>query len=106
MSKNVKIFDLSKLEEKFVYRIERGDTVSILAKRFHASPNAIIAINGLTKEPELGETLLIERADGDFYTVVPTDTLESVCGYDKNKINALKVKNRTDFIYVGMKIVI
>lgn len=106
MNENLKIFNISDLSDRFIYKTESGDTILSIAERFHASPNALIDINGLSEEPKIGQSLIVEKVKGVFYTVKPTESIETICNYDKLKMNVLKIKNRTDFIYVGMKIIV
>lgn len=106
MNEKPKILKLEELNGKFVYRVEKGDTLHSVANKFHTTPQLLIDINFLTEEPLEGEFLVVERLDGDAYTVRPGDDLFSICGGDEKTVEAVKLKNHTDFVFVGMKIVV
>lgn len=106
MNENPKIFTPEDFSDTFVYRFERGDTLDKIADKFHTTPCNIIALNSLEEPPKEGEYLLIEKIDGREYRVRPTDDLYSLCNRNDEFFSRVKTKNRTDTIYVGMKIII
>lgn len=106
MNEKYKILKIEELNEKFVYRVEKGDTLHSVANKFHTTPQLLIDINFLTEEPLVGELLAVEAIDGDEYVVRPGDDLHSICGGDERRVEAVKLKNHTDFVFVGMKIVV
>jgi LysM repeat protein len=69
------IFDGKKV---FVYKVQKGESVSILAKRYHTTKEILISINGLSCEISDGEYIVVERVEGEEYTVEPLDSIESI----------------------------
>ena len=88
--------------KKFFYRVESGDGVLSVAKKFKVSPTRLIKDNNLKEEIESGDMLYIERCDGVLYTVKPTDTLCSIA----EKFNVCEQKILTDndieYIFCGL----
>ena len=101
-----KLYHLSDFLTEFAYRAEEGDTVLSLSERFSTTPTRIILSNGLTEELKAGEIVKIEKIDGTPYIVRPSDTLESLSGYNEEKRREIMNKNKTDYIFVGQKIYI
>ena len=104
MNENLKLTDVSGYKKRFVYKIERGDDIYSLAKRFHTTVAAIIADNALTMPPEKGELIVIEKIDGREYIVKPTDDINTISGGDSGRAFEILRKNKTDVIYAGQRI--
>lgn len=100
------LIDLSQVKNKFIYRVERGDTVYDIADKFHTTKELLISLNALTEEVRAGEFIVVEKIDGEEYVVKPTDSLQSIAHYSREKSFEIINKNKTDFIYVGQKIYI
>ena len=106
MNEKTKIFNADDFSDCFVYRFERGDTIKSVADKFHSTPCNIISLNSLETPPKEGEYILVEKISGREYIVKPTDDLPTLCGGDEKLLSLVKTKNRTDFIFVGMKIIL
>lgn len=98
--------DLSQVKNKFIYRVEKGDTVYSIADKFHTTKELLISLNALTEDVKVGEFLLVEKVQGEEYIVKPTDSLEEIAHSSREKSFEIINKNKTDFIYAGQKIYI
>jgi len=90
----------------FYYRAESGDTIFRIAEKFGTAPSVIIYENKLSEEVGEGQLLFIVKPEGKTYTVMPGDTLFSVAGGSKDKLYEIMNKNKTDWVFVGQKIII
>lgn len=97
-----------------VYVVQRGDTLSAIAGRYHTTVAAIVAANGITN-PDLiypGQRFRIPSAttgSARYYTVVSGDTLSAIAGRYHSTVAALVKANRIknpDLIYPGQRLVI
>ena len=106
MINNAILKSLSSVKSKFVYRVEKGDTVFSVADKFHTTKELIIYLNALTEDLREGELILVEKVQGEEYIVCPTDSLQKIAQNDKRRSFEIANKNKTDFFYVGQKIYI
>ncbi len=90
--------------KKFFYRVQKNDTVSILANRFNLPVTEIIAENNLKKEIEEGDVLLLEKNERPLYTVKPTDTVFSLAEKFGTTPEKILEDNRLPYIWFGLKI--
>ncbi|MBR1867335.1 MAG: LysM peptidoglycan-binding domain-containing protein [Clostridia bacterium] len=100
----IKILNLGDLKARFLYRVEKGDSLESICERFHASKSYIVFLNCLTKEPLEGESLLIEKANGREYVVKPGDTLQKIAGGDEEALRRIMSENKIDEVYFGQTI--
>ncbi len=96
--------NLSDFGKRFLYCVEKGDSLDSICEKFHASKSNVVFLNCLKKEPIEGETLLIERADGEKYVVKPKDTLYSIANGDEKKIREIMNRNKIDEVYFGQTV--
>ena len=106
MIDNVILKDLSSVKNTFLYRVEVGDNLSLIANKFHTTQIVLIALNGLESEPLVGEYILIKKIEGEEYIVMPGDTFEKIAQNNNKIAQEIIRKNKTDCIYVGQKIYI
>ncbi len=65
--------------QKFVYRISDNESLFDLCMKFKVSPQRIIKINGLSKNPAPNSLIVIEKLQKTFiYQVMPGDTLDLI----------------------------
>ncbi len=106
------------------YKIQKGDTLAVIAKKHGVSWKAIEAANPKLnpKRLKIGETITIpasspksssatpatSTADGSSYTVKPGDSLGKIAKAHGTTANAIKAANslKTDRINIGQKLVI
>lgn len=98
--------DLSQVKNKFIYKVESGDTVFSIADKFHTTKELIIRLNALTEDVRVGEFIIIEKVQGEEYIVKPTDSLSQIAHNNDEKSFEIINKNKTDCLYAGQKIYI
>ena len=87
-----------------IYIVERGDTLTSVAKKFSTSKELIVKENFLTGEISAGDYLLVGRYE-KVYTVGVEDTLSSVAKILGVLEEELLRINKTDKIYPFMQVV-
>lgn len=98
--------DLSQVKNKFIYKVESGDSIFSIADKFHTTKELIIRLNALTEDVRVGEFIIIEKVQGEEYIVKPTDSLRQIAHYNNEKSFEIINKNKTNCLYVGQKIYI
>ena len=92
--------------EKFFYRVINGETVNSLCAKFNLPTALFIKENNLSKELEDGDLVIITKYSCKLYSVLPLDTLNSISKkFNLNK-EELKEKNKIDYVYYGLKILL
>ena len=62
------------------YRVKRGQSLADIACAFGYPPRLLAARNGLTKEVEEGQLLLLPKEEGNLYTVRGGESKTLLCG--------------------------
>jgi len=106
MNENLKLKNQSDYAKEFIYKVGRDENIYSIAQKFSTTVRFLIGLNGLTEEPTRGQSILVGKIQGSLYVVKPKDTLESICGGDKEKMMSVMNKNMTDELYVGQIIYI
>lgn len=98
-------------QETITYTVQKGDTLSFIAKKFHVSLNQLVQANQLTNKNKLsiGQVLTIpfngidENAD---YIVKRGDSLSSIAKRFNTSIDKIRSDNhlKSDVIFVGQKL--
>ncbi len=92
--------------DEFYYKVQKGDSLSSLADKFHTTESVIIKNNRLSSDVKDGELIFITKIKGEKRVVMPYDSLEKLCDYDKVKIDEVVRKNMIDYLFVGQVIYI
>ncbi|MCB0064599.1 MAG: LysM peptidoglycan-binding domain-containing protein, partial [Caldilineaceae bacterium] len=101
--------------QQTTYTVQRGDTLSAIARRYDSSVQALMSANGLTSTNiYVGQTLVIPGTNQPgpiypiTYVVQPGDTLSSIARrYDTTVQALMQVNNlRSTNIYVGQRLTI
>lgn len=89
-------------ENKFIYRIEKEDTLEILCERFNTSKENILRNNNLI-DLYVGEIIEITVNDYVSYIVKPMDSLKSICSKFDIDIEVVKLQNKlkTEKLFIG-----
>ena len=103
---NDMLMNLSSFKNKFVYKVEHGETLKEIAEKFNTTRQILIVDNCLGEEPNEGDILYVAVPNGKEYIVKPFDSLESLSDGDKSKEREIIKRNKVDYIYVGQKIYI
>lgn len=100
------------------YIVSPGDSLSVIAKKFNTSVQAIKIANNLTGDTiYIGQKLSIPKENADkseqqqapsTYTVVTGDSLSAIAKKFNTTVNAIKSANNLtrDMIYIGQKLTI
>ena len=89
--------------KEFLYRVGENDTLLSISTKFKIPFTVIIADNGLTREVEFGDVLLLKR-NGTYYTVQLTDTVESIAEKFNLSVEEFLQKNRIDYVFYGLTV--
>ena len=89
--------------KEFLYRVGENETLLSISTKFKIPFTIIIADNGLTREVEYGDVLLLKR-NGTYYTVQLTDTVESIAQKFNLSVEELLQKNRIDYVFYGLTV--
>jgi len=90
------------------YKIEKGDTISELAKRFGLNQDTLLSVNNIKNSRliQIGQHIKIPNQDGILYTIKSGDSLSAIC--EKYSVDSEVVKtinNLTDeTILAGSKL--
>lgn len=124
-TENILLDDISKIpivekpehntEDRIIYKVRRGDTLSKLAKKYHTTVRHLVALNNI-KNPNLiytGQIIIISRNrindSTKSYRVKWGDTLSEIARRYKTTVNHLvelnHIKNK-NLIYAGERILI
>ena len=90
--------------KKIFYRVQKGDTLSLVASKFSIPAHYLIKLNGLTSEIEEGDLLYLEILDRKVYSVQFGDTLDSVAEKFSLPKDELVEINGVPYLYYGMDI--
>lgn len=90
--------------EKFFYRVQKGDCILSICKKFNISMGRLIFENGLKKEISAGDILFIEKSDKLIYQINPTDTLEDLAKKFNIQKEMILKNNHIPYIFCGMLI--
>ena len=92
--------------KKFFYRVEKGDTIFLIAKKFCIPPTLLVFDNNLKAEVSAGDLLVIKVKDGKSYSVKALETIKEVADkFSKSEEDILEY-NKTPFLYFGQDILI
>ena len=88
--------------EKFFYRVESGDSVLSLSKKFNIPACKLIKDNNLKCEIKRGDLLFIERNSANYYAVKPFDNIEKVAKKFCVSKEKLLLDNAVNYIFYGL----
>ena len=92
--------------KRIMVRIDEKTSLEDLAEKHHTTVSAIKRLNNLHTDIFVGMRLIIEENQGEYYTVQPFDTLESIArkfGINSQRIVEL---NAVERVFIGQKIFI
>lgn len=91
--------------KEFFYRVNSGESLVSICRRFNASIETTIKENLLNSEVEEGDLLLI-KSYNNVYIAKAGDSYQSIA----NKFNVLKAnlleKNNLEYVFYGLPIII
>lgn len=92
--------------KKFFYRVQQGDCLTELSRKFKIPVNVLIYDNNLKKDVEEGDILYFSVPEGKVYVSSPKDDFYSVSKKYGVSEDELKEKNKTPYLYYGVLIII
>ena len=92
--------------KKVLIRIDGATTLEDLAERYHTTPTAIRKLNNLHTDIFVGMRLIVEENQGEYYTVQPFETLESIAKKHGADLQRIKNLNSVDRVFIGQKVFI
>ena len=87
-----------------IYRVRRGDTVEKICYSMNLPLFAVVAENGLTKQPSEGSLLFFPMTDRRVYTVQAGDTRDSICRKFGISAEELFSLNHAPYVFPNLKI--
>jgi murein DD-endopeptidase MepM/ murein hydrolase activator NlpD len=104
------IFSKTRMLLSDSYRVERGDTIGDLARKFGLNQDTLISYNNIknTRLLQIGQTLKIPNQDGILYKVQKGDTLDGLAEKHKTGAEIIKTVNElfSDAIHEGAELFI
>ncbi len=89
--------------KKFLYRVNEGDCVCGLAKRFNQSVFDLISDNNLTAEVCAGDILVVNSCQQGLYEVTPGDSISSIAKKVGVTTEKLSLDNgATPYVFYGI----
>ena len=92
--------------EKFFYRVNQGETLQSIAKKFNLSPISIIKDNGLKEEIQAGDVLCLIKQNHEIYFAEPFDTFRTIAKKFSVSEELLKDKNPVPYVFYGLGVII
>ena len=92
--------------EKFFYRVNQGETVQTVAKKFNLSPISIIKDNYLKEEIQAGDVLIVVKRKYKIYFAEPFDTFFSIAKKFSVSEDTLKNYNPVPYVFYGLGVII
>ena len=92
--------------KRVMVRIDNSVTLESLAEKYHTTPAAIARLNNLHTDVFVGMRLIVEENQGEYYTVQPFDTLESIARKFDANLQRIKDLNGLERVFIGQKIFI
>ena len=92
--------------KRVMVRVDGSTTLESLAEKYHTTPAAIERLNNLHTDIFVGMRLIVEENQGQYYTVQPFDTLESVAMKFGADLQRIKDLNALERVFIGQKIFI
>lgn len=92
--------------KRILVRVDSETSLESLAEKYHTTIPAIKKLNNLHTDIFVGMRLIIDENQGEYYTVQPFDTLQSIAkkfGVSEESISQL---NDTDRVFIGQKVFI
>ncbi|MDE6474783.1 MAG: LysM peptidoglycan-binding domain-containing protein [Clostridia bacterium] len=92
--------------KRVIVRIDDETSLEGLAEKYHTTVAAIKRLNNLHTDIFVGMRLVVEENQGEYYTVQPFDTLESIAkkfGSSAQKISEL---NGVERVFLGQRVFI
>jgi len=98
-----------KIEDVYfnTYKVEKGDTLYQISKRFNLNPELLSALNGIDEKDYIypGQDLLVPKNGYSYYITADGDTLETVKDVFNEPMNKLISNNKSIYLLPNQLIV-
>ena len=91
-----------KTKQAKFHKVERGQTLTEIAKAYSVSEGLLAGENRLSSPPRAGQILILPTERGNAYFVKEGDTKALLSGGD----DEFRKKNGTDVFYIGMRVIL
>lgn len=92
--------------KKFFYRVGKNEDLLDISVKIQVPQRIIVFENKLSRQPEEGDILYIEKPDGEFIVVSPTDTVKCLSQkYGKSEERIL-AENCTEYVFFGQQLIV
>lgn len=102
---NIKILE-NPIAENIIHRVEKNETIEQIAKLYNQTKEVLLEVNGLKRQIEEGDRLLIPKKNKAIYVVKPLDTIPKIAKKFNVTENQIKKENNTEKIFIGQVLVI
>ena len=82
------------------YKIEKGDTLYAIAKKYNVNPNLLSSLNGINKEDYIypNQDILVPKSGYSYYITAEGDTLGMIKDLFKTNYEDLLEQNKTIYL--------
>ena len=82
------------------YKIEKGDTLYAISKKYNVNPELLAALNGLNKDDYIypDQEIMVPKSGYSYYITAEGDTLEIVKRLFETSYNELLNQNKTIYL--------
>jgi len=87
--------------KEFFYRVQAGDCLMSVCRRFSAPPEAVIKENSLERELEEGDIIYISHAGAAKHVAATGETYFSLAGKIGGSATQLKELNGAEYLFYG-----
>lgn len=92
--------------KKFFYRVGKNEDLLDISVKLKVPQRIIVFENKLSRQPEEGDILYIEKPDGEFIIVSPYETINSLAKkYGKSEERIL-AENCTEYVFFGQQLIV
>lgn len=90
------------------YKIEKGDTLYAIAKKYNVNPNLLASLNGLNMEDYIypNQEIMVPKEGYSYYITAKGDTLNTVKDIFKTNYEELLNQNKTIYLLPEQLLVI
>lgn len=92
--------------KKFFYRVEKGDTIFLISKKFRVPPTLLVFDNNLKSDVLAGDLLVIKVKEGKSYSVKALETIKEIAEKFNKREEDILEYNKTPILYFGQDILI
>lgn len=91
-----------------IYKIEKGDTLYAIARKYNVNPSLLEALNGLNKNEYIyeGQEIMVPKNGYSYYITAEGDTLDMVKNVFKTDLNDIVSQNKTIYLLPEQLLVI